>query len=222
MTKPVLAARGLSRRINGRAILTDVSVDIYAGERVAVVGPSGSGKTTLLALLAGLVPPTTGDVIRDIPASAPDPPRRSDVAIVLQGYGLIGLLTAAENVEIALRASGRRPAEAMEVAADILGQLGLGRFAMHLVDELSGGQRQRVAVARALALAPWVLLADEPTAEQDADNEELLLERLLPPPAADGRAVVVATHDPDVAARCDRTIELTDGRLATPVSRVTP
>ncbi len=214
MTGPLLSARQLVRTIDGREVLSDVALDIYPAERVALVGPSGSGKTTLLTLLAGLIRPTTGEVRRgELPAG----PLTQRIAIVLQGYGLVGTLTAAENVEVALRAGGCRPADAMCTAARTLGLVGLDAFTDHLVYELSGGQRQRVAVARALAVQPAVLLADEPTAEQDAEHEELVLHHLLALAAA-GAAVVIATHDAEVAKRCDRVIRLADGRVVPDVA----
>ncbi|MGH8833448.1 MAG: ABC transporter ATP-binding protein [Actinomycetes bacterium] len=209
MTEPLLTAHQVGHTVRGRTILTDVSLDVRPGERVALTGPSGSGKTTLLTILAGLIAPTTGTVLlAGRPVTAPA--SRGRITLVLQGYGLIGLLTAAENVEVALRASGHRPADAMRIAARTLESLGMDPFADHLVDRLSGGQQQRVAVARGLALRPVILLADEPTAEQDAEHEEVVLRQVLN--AEDAAAVVIATHDPDVAKRCDRVLTLTDGR----------
>src|SRR5262245_5314864 len=209
MTEPLLTAQQVGHRVRGRTILTDISLDVRPGERIALTGPSGSGKTTLLTILAGLIAPTTGQVRLD-GRSVTDPAVRGRISLVLQGSGLIGLLTAAENVEVALRASGHRPADAIRIAAGTLESLGLGPFTDHLVGRLSGGQQQRVAVARGLALRPAVLLADEPTAEQDAEHEEVVLRQVLN--VEDGAAVVIATHDPDVAKRCDRVLTLTDGR----------
>jgi putative ABC transport system ATP-binding protein len=182
------------------AILEGISLSVESNERVAVVGPSGSGKTTLLTILAGLIPPTHGTVAAE-----------GRVAFVLQGYGLVTLLTAAENVEIALRALGWDGTSARERAAAALELLGLTDHAAHLVDELSGGQQQRTAVARALALEPKIVLADEPTAEQDPVSRELVLDQLFG--AADaGAALVIATHDPEVASRCDRVLQIHEGR----------
>ena len=200
----------VSFRVGGRLILDDVSVEVRAGERVAVVGPSGSGKTTLLTLLAGVDRPDAGRVLLDgAPLLRPTP----RVALVLQGYGLLTLLTAAENVQVALRAAGRRPADALLLAARALDALALDDRADHLVEELSGGQQQRVAVARALAVAPRVLLADEPTAEQDVEHRDLVVEALLNVTTA-GAALVLATHDPAIAERCDRIVEIHHGRLS--------
>jgi putative ABC transport system ATP-binding protein len=202
-----LEARGLCYAIGGRTILDDVSLTVGAGERVAIMGPSGSGKTSLLALLAGLAQPTAGQVLRGgAPIRFGQVP--AGVATVLQGHGLVALLTAAENIEVALFAVGVSGEEAGSLAASALGGLGLADHANQLADELSGGQQQRVAVARALAIGPDLLIADEPTAEQDRASRELVLTRMLAVAAAGG-SVVLATHDPDVAGRCDRVLDLT-------------
>jgi putative ABC transport system ATP-binding protein len=201
----ILEARGLRFERGGRVILEQVDVDLGPGECLAVVGPSGSGKTSLLALLAGLAEPTAGTVAVD--GRPVTEISHADLAVVLQGYGLVSLLTAAENVEAALWAAGRDPAQATESAADALGALGLGGHEEQLIEELSGGQQQRVAVARALALRPQLLIADEPTAEQDKASRQLVLDRLFEVRHRDG-SLVLATHDPEVAERCDYVVEL--------------
>ena len=202
----LLQADGLRFERGGRVIFEGISLSVQPGDRLAVTGPSGSGKTSLLSVLAGLAPPAAGTVRRDgAPVVAGTLP--AGTAAVLQGYGLVSLLTAAENVEILLRAGGMPAREAMAAARTALAGLGLGDFADHLVQELSGGQQQRVAVARALAARPQLLIADEPTAEQDAVTRELVLAQLLGV-AADGGALVLATHDPEVVARCDHVVRL--------------
>jgi putative ABC transport system ATP-binding protein len=202
----LLRAEGLRFERGGRVLFEDVSLAVRPGDRVAVTGPSGSGKTSLLSVLAGIVAPAAGTVLRDgEPVIAGTLPART--AAVLQGYGLVSLLTAAENVEIVLRAGGMPATEAMAAASAALAELGLHEFEDHLVQELSGGQQQRVAVARALAARPELLIADEPTAEQDPATRELVVARLLAV-AADGGALVLATHDPDVAGRCDHALSL--------------
>jgi ABC-type lipoprotein export system ATPase subunit len=190
----------------GRTILDRVGVTVGPGERVAVVGPSGAGKSTLLAALAGLEPPDAGTVHF---GQSPVVPRR--FGIVLQGYGLLALLTAAENVELALQARRVPRAEVRRASAAALAAVGLAARADHLVEELSGGEQQRVAVARAIVTGPAVVLADEPTAELDAESRATVLDVLL---AADSpRTLVIATHDPEVARRCDRTVSLRGGRV---------
>jgi putative ABC transport system ATP-binding protein len=205
-----LEARGLVYMRDGQQILSRVSVSVHPGERLAVTGPSGSGKTSLLTLLAGLDTPSSGEVYIDgIRLTGVAGPGQG-VALVLQGYGLVSLLTAAENIEVALRAAGRAPSEAAAAAREALGQVGLAAHADHLVEELSGGQQQRTAVARALALRPRLLIADEPTAELDPTSRAITLTRLFEV-ATGGGALVLATHDPEVAARCDRTLDLRPG-----------
>ena len=203
---PLLEADGLRVERGGRTLFDGIGLIVEPGERIAVTGPSGSGKTSLLAVLAGLVAPEAGQVRR---AGKPVPPGQlpGSTAAVLQGYGLVSLLTAAENIEITLRAAGRPAREAMATAADALAALGLGEHADHLIQELSGGQQQRVAVARALATRPELLIADEPTAEQDAVTRELVLARMFAV-TTDGGSIVLATHDPEVSARCDRVLSL--------------
>ena len=202
----LLQADGLRFERGGRVIFDGVSLSVGPGDRVAVTGPSGSGKTSLLSVLAGLAAPAAGTVRRDgeLVTTGTLPAR---TAAVLQGYGLVSLLTAAENVQIILRAAGMPAGQAITIASTALAELGLGDYGDHLVQELSGGQQQRVAVARALAVHPDLLIADEPTAEQDAVTRELVLARLLGV-AADGGALVLATHDPEVVARCDYAISL--------------
>jgi putative ABC transport system ATP-binding protein len=203
----MLQARGLSYQRGGQQILAGVDVAITAGQSLAVTGPSGSGKTTLLAILAGLSAPTEGTVFIDgEPLTRFAGPARG-VSLVLQGYGLVSLLTAAENIEVALRSAGRPARTARTVALAALEQLGLAAHADQLVHELSGGQQQRTAVARALALEPRLLIADEPTAELDPAARILALARMFEV-AESGGALVLATHDPEVAERCDQVLDL--------------
>jgi ABC-type lipoprotein export system ATPase subunit len=199
-----LVADGIGCVRGGRTIIDDYSISVGPGELVAVTGPSGSGKSTLLMLLSGLEPPDRGTVTFD---SAPVR-IGVDVALVLQSYGLLSLLTAAENIEVVLQARGVSPEEVRARAADALAALGLTDHAGRLVDELSGGQQQRVAIARALAVEPAVVLADEPTAELDPDNQAVVM-AALHGARRRGAIVIIATHDPDIAAQCTRTEQLT-------------
>jgi putative ABC transport system ATP-binding protein len=201
----ILEARGLRFERGGRVILADVDVTVGPGESVAIVGPSGSGKTSLLALLSGLAEPAAGTV--QVDGRRVETVDHRDLAVVLQGYGLVSLLTAAENVEAALRAAGQPPEQVGEAAVAALESVGLAGHEDQLIEELSGGQQQRVAVARALALRPQILIADEPTAEQDQASRRLVLDRLFEVPHRDG-SLVLATHDPEVAERCDHVVEL--------------
>jgi ABC-type lipoprotein export system ATPase subunit len=194
----------------GNTILDGVSVAVNAGEVLAVAGPSGSGKSSLLALLAGLERPDGGTVQWD-GARLEGVPER--FGVVLQGFGLVGLLTAAENVEAALQARGVAPEDVRHRAAAALAEVGLDHVSDHLIEELSGGQQQRVAIARALVTEPDVLIADEITAELDAATKDSVV-RLLLDRARAGAAVVLATHDGELIARCDRQLHLHEGRLA--------
>ncbi len=213
-TAAELSASGVGYVRAGRAVLTDVTLTAYAGSAVAVTGPSGSGKSSLLALLAGLERPTSGRVELDgVPLRPGDSVQRQRYGLILQGYGLVSVLTAAENVELVLQARALPVAEVVEQARAALDGVGMGEAADHLVEELSGGQQQRVAVARALVVEPEVILADEPTAELDAGNRQLILGLLLDQ-ARLGRIVVLASHDREVADACDREFRLVDGRLA--------
>jgi putative ABC transport system ATP-binding protein len=206
----MLKARGLRYERDGQLILAGIDVAVEAGESLAVTGPSGSGKTSLLAILAGLTTPNAGEVQINGRLLSGFAGPELGVSVVLQGYGLVSLLTAAENIEVALRAAGRPPAAAQTAARAALAQLGLGAHADQLVEELSGGQQQRTAVARALALEPSVLIADEPTAELDPAARALALARIFEIPA-NGGTLVLATHDREVAERCDRILDLRSG-----------
>jgi putative ABC transport system ATP-binding protein len=203
----MLKARGLGYERDGRAILAGIDVTVEPGESLAVTGPSGSGKTSLLAILSGLARPTAGEVHFDGAAVAGQTGPPPGVSVVLQGYGLVSLLTAAENIEVVLRANGRAPAVAARAAREVLARLGLEAHAGQLVEELSGGQQQRTAVARALALEPRLLIADEPTAELDPAARARALAQMFAVTTGGG-GLVLATHDPEVAARCDRTLSL--------------
>jgi ABC-type lipoprotein export system ATPase subunit len=207
---PTLVADRVGYRRAGRAVLDDVSVSAYPHEVLAITGPSGSGKSSLLALLAGLEPPDSGTVTRTGAQLAGTVPQ--GYGLVLQGYGLVSVLSAAENVEIVLQGQGLDRNDILDRAEDMLAVLGLDEVADHLVEQLSGGQQQRVAIARALVIEPAVLLADELTAELDHASRQRVLDRVFGL-ADTGSTVVICTHDPEVAARCHRQIELTNGRL---------
>jgi ABC-type lipoprotein export system ATPase subunit len=203
----LIQADQVSYARGGRQILDRISITVPAGQVVAVMGPSGSGKSSLLALLAGLERVDSGRVVVT--------PADARMGLVLQGYGLVSLLTAAENVEITLQALlVRGEIERSEIvprAQRALASVGLSDVSDHLVEELSGGQQQRVAIARALAIDPQVLLADELTAELDHDSKQRVLGLVLQL-AHQGTAVLLATHDPDVAAHCQAVLHLSDGR----------
>ncbi|GAA0452152.1 ABC transporter ATP-binding protein [Paractinoplanes deccanensis] len=192
-------------------VLRGVSVEARPGEILAVTGTSGAGKTTLLSAMAGLLTPVTGRVLVDGEKLVDrDHAVRLGVVLIPQDNGLAAILTAAENISVAVVATGGTPAEARRRTAEALEPLGLSGQANQLIEELSGGQQQRTAIARGLALRGNVLLADEITSELDAANRQRVLE-LLKAEAARGVAVVFATHDPEAAAACTRELHLTDG-----------
>ena len=200
-------------RRGGRTLLDGACLSVAAGETVAILGPSGSGKSSLLAVLGGLESPDQGRVELDGQLlQGDDVKTRRRLGLVLQGYGLVSLLTAAENVEIALQARGITGRRARDLAAAALDELRVGDVGEKLLEKLSGGQQQRVAIARALVTSPDVVLADEPTAELDQDAQEVVIRRLQEA-AARGATVVIATHDPQIAERCQRELRLHDGTL---------
>jgi putative ABC transport system ATP-binding protein len=221
MTDRALRATGIGVSGPGGPLLADVSLMATPGSILAVTGSSGSGKTTLLSVLGGLLRPDQGEVTYDggaVGTRTGEP--RPGTAFVLQTYGLVPSLTAGENVAIALRARRVSAPDAATGAAESLERVGVGDLAERLVTELSGGQLQRVAVARALAVEPDVLLADEPTSELDEHNRDLIVAELRSE-ADRGAVVVLATHDPEVAELCDEEIHLVDGRPAvSPVATV--
>jgi putative ABC transport system ATP-binding protein len=212
----LLQVRGAEVRAGGRRVLGGVDLDAPAGALTAVTGPSGAGKSTLLAVASGLLRPDGGAAsLAGEPVAGVhlDPGRQSlarRIGVVLQGYGLVPVLTAAENVELPLQLRGIPPAEVRDRAHAVLEVLGLAGAGDRLVEELSGGQQQRVAVARALAPRPDVVVADEPTAELDQAWRGVVMD-LLRAAATGGAAVVLATHDEEVAALCDGGTHLVDG-----------
>jgi len=198
--------------------LDGVDLTIDSKDSLALLGRSGSGKTTLLHVLGGLVEPTAGTVewqgrpLAALDAAARGAVRAHGIAYVFQGGNLLPYFTAFENVAFAARVSGGDADPALAPGA-LLELVGLAAKVDHLPAELSGGEAQRVSIARALAQRPQLLLCDEPTGHLDSDTGERVLELLQALQQEFGFAVVVATHDADVAARLSRAIELHDGRV---------
>lgn len=199
--------------------LRGVSLTIERGEVLAVVGPSGSGKTTLLNCMIGLDQPSGGSISgfgTDVTSLSYEEGvawRREQVAVVFQAAGLLAHLSAAENIDIALRLRGVDRTDRRGRTDGALDAMGIAALADYRPAELSGGQRQRVSIARALAVRPALLVADEPSGQLDAVTTELVLEELLRPVAEHGMTLIMATHDPEVEARADRSLRLVDGRL---------
>jgi putative ABC transport system ATP-binding protein len=220
-TETLIAVRGLTLTVPSAAgavnILRGIDLDLVTGEAIGIVGPSGSGKTSLLMVLAGLERASAGTVQlagQELTRMNEDDLsrlRRSQIGIVFQAFHLIGSMTALENVAIPLELAGR--ADAMDAAEASLRAVGLGHRLTHLPSQLSGGEQQRVALARAFAARPRLLLADEPTGNLDRATGESVMDLLFGLREAYGTTLLLITHDPALAARCDRTIHIADGRI---------
>jgi putative ABC transport system ATP-binding protein len=222
MTVMLVSIRNLTLRLpsGGRllTVLDAVSLDVEAGETVAVAGPSGSGKSTLLGLIAGLDAPTSGTiVVADVDVTRLGEPalarfRRETLGYVFQSYHLIPTLTAVENVMVPLDLAGVSGAAAR--AAALLAGVGLAARGHHYPAQLSGGEQQRVALARAMALDPPLLLADEPTGNLDSTTGAAIVDLLFGLNRERGTTLLLVTHDAALAERADRVVSLCDGRVA--------
>jgi putative ABC transport system ATP-binding protein len=204
---------------NRLVVLDHLDLTLRPGDHLAVTGRSGAGKSTLLAVLGGLERPQTGQVVvggidlAELDGDALASYRRDLVGFVFQNYGLLGNLTALENIELAMTFTGLRGARRRARARSLLDAVGLGDRAGHRPNALSGGEAQRVAIARALANRPHLVLADEPTGNLDDDSSQLVLSLLEAVPAEFGCTLVVVTHNHAVAARAGRRCVLDRGRL---------
>jgi putative ABC transport system ATP-binding protein len=217
----MLVARELSKEYrsgeNTLAVLRDVSFSIPQGAFVAIVGPSGSGKTTLLGLMAGLDTPSHGKVLLDnADLTAMDEDQRArlrgeKVGFVFQSFQLISTLTAIENVQVPLELRGESGAG--DRARELLQRVGLADRLHHFPTQLSGGEQQRVAIARAFANAPRILFADEPTGNLDSDTGSHIVELLEALNRESKTTIILVTHDHALAARAQRIIRLSDGRV---------
>ena len=219
---PALATlRDVNLTLTSRAgpvkILRDITLDVKAGQSLAIVGPSGSGKTSLLMILAGLERATSGQVVvagadygqldEDERAAV----RAANIGIVFQAFHLVPSMTAEENVALPLEFAGR--ADAATVAAGLLADVGLANRVAHYPAELSGGEQQRVALARAVALRPRLLLADEPTGNLDTVTGKQVIDKLFDLQRRAKATLVLVTHDERLASLCERTIHMADGRI---------
>jgi putative ABC transport system ATP-binding protein len=223
VSAPLVSVRGVHRTYGrGRArvhALRDAHFDVAPGELVAVVGRSGSGKTTLLNVVGGLDRPDDGTVtVAGTEVTGLDDDglarlRRDVVAYVFQTFGLIPVLSAAENVGVPLRLQAQPAAERERRVALLLRLVGLEEHADQRPGELSGGQQQRVAIARALAGSPRLLLADEPTGQLDSETGLAVMALIRAVVESEGVTAIVATHDPVLIALADRALRIEDGRL---------
>lgn len=223
-TAPRLAGRGLVHRFGTTTALAGVDVDLADGESLAVMGPSGSGKSTLLHVLAGIIVPSGGTVtLRGEPVQALSEKKRSLLrrtryGFVFQFGQLLSELSALENVALPAMLTGASRSDAQAAAGQWLAALGLAGAEGRRPGELSGGQAQRVAVARALITRPEVVFADEPTGALDQQTGHDVMKVLVDSTRAVGASLVVVTHDADVAAWCDRRIDMRDGLVVPPGS----
>jgi putative ABC transport system ATP-binding protein len=224
-----IALEGVSRRYQAGGAdvwaVRDVSFTVEPGEFVAVIGRSGSGKTTLLNLIAGLERPSSGSIrldgedISTLPEKRLTELRRRRIGFVFQSFGLLPLLSALENVELALRIAGAGRRERGRRAHEVLEMMGLGRRLHHRPYELSGGEQQRVAIARAIANRPALILADEPTGELDSVTGLAIFRALGEIARSEGITILTSTHDRAVMELAGRVEELADGRLVPPEQR---
>ena len=223
LVREMVTARGVSRTFGSGhtavEALREVSFTVRRGHLVAVCGRSGSGKTTLLNIVGGLDTPTSGDLqvaghwVTAMPERDRLALRRSTVAFIFQSFGLIPVLTAAENVGVPLRIAGTPARAREERVAAMLAVVGLSGHAAHRPDELSGGQQQRIAIARALAGRPELLIADEPTSQLDLETGRQIMRLLLAAVRSEGITALVATHDEALIDLADEVLRLDDGRV---------
>ncbi|MGH3050398.1 MAG: ABC transporter ATP-binding protein [Gaiellaceae bacterium] len=226
MSDPIVVCDSLSKeyRTPGAVVraLQAVDVELPRGALAVVHGRSGSGKTTLLNMIGGLDRPTSGRVTVDgaelstLSTERLVRFRRDQIGFVFQGFGLIGILSAAENVELPLRLRKVEPGKRRRRVRELLELVGLADRASHRPQELSGGEQQRVAIVRALANDPKLLIADEPTGQLDSDNARRIMELIRTLVDERGVSAVVATHDPIFVDLADRVVELRDGRVLSP------
>ncbi len=221
---PVLHAQNLYRSFGSTTALNGVNLEISLGESLAIMGPSGSGKSTLLHALAGIELPDSGSLMLSLPGTQPvdlqqladkarTKLRRQSFGFVFQSGLLIPELTAEENVAMALMINGTPRSAAITQAGQALAALGLAGMEQRRIGQLSGGQMQRVAIARAQVTGAMVVFADEPTGALDSATGTEVLDTLLDCTVGQGKSLVMVTHDPSVAAKCDRVVKLHDGQL---------
>ncbi|MDQ3787751.1 MAG: ABC transporter ATP-binding protein [Actinomycetota bacterium] len=219
----LLSGRGLVKRYGSAYALAGVDIDIAAGEAIAIVGPSGSGKTSLLHVLAGILKADEGAItlggqrIDQLSETKRSELRRTEFGFVFQSGMLVAELTAEENVALPLLLGGRDRGMAISTARTWLDQLGLAGKEIRRPGELSGGEAQRVAIARALAHRPKVIFADEPTGALDTKTGHATISALVNAAQETGAAVVVVTHDREIAAMMPRTVAIRDGKIEQPV-----
>ena len=213
----MIQTEGITKSFGALQVLKGIDLTINKGEVVAIVGPSGAGKTTLLQIIGTLDAPDSGRLVingtetRRLGDKELAAFRNRNIGFVFQSYNLLPELTAAENVAMPLKIRREKASVAQKRAESLLNAMGLADRADHLPSQLSGGERQRVAIARAVSASPLCLLADEPTGNLDGETAEVVIDYLLKLSSSQGLALVIVTHDPDIAARCDRVVRLKNG-----------
>ncbi|MFD0556152.1 putative ABC transport system ATP-binding protein [Stackebrandtia endophytica] len=219
MTEEVLNGRGLVKNFSSTTALAGVDFSVNRGETVAIMGPSGSGKSTLLHCLAGIMRPDSGEVslmgqrIDSLSESQRSRLRRTRFGFLFQFGQLLPELSAEENVALPMLLDGTDKSGALQAARAWFGSLGLTGLEKRRPGELSGGQAQRVALARALVTGPIVLFADEPTGALDQASGAETMQTLIKATKGQGSSLILVTHDADIAAYCDRVVEVRDGKL---------
>ncbi|HEY5529392.1 MAG TPA: ABC transporter ATP-binding protein [Thermoleophilia bacterium] len=220
--KAIVSARDLAKRYqlgkeNYVDALRGASVEVGAGEMVAIMGPSGCGKSTMLHMMGCLDSADSGEIwlsgrrIDNLGARATTKVLREEIGFIFQGFNLVSSMTAIENVAIAAQYAGRSRREAQKAAKEALANVGLAERADHRPTELSGGQQQRVAIARALVNKPLVIMGDEPTGNLDSASSAEVIDMMREINLTTGTTFILVTHDPDVAEACDRVIHMRDG-----------
>ncbi len=216
---PLLEAKALTREFDDGQVqaLRGVDFSVREGEFIAVSGPSGCGKSTLLQMLGALDKPTSGTLLyrgRSV-ADLPDPAayRAREIGFIFQAFHLLPTFTAVENVQLPMFETDLSLSDRKERAIELLRLVGLEHRLNHFPSKLSGGERQRVAIARSLANSPSVLLADEPTGNLDSKNAHLVLDLIIRLQQEQGRTMVLVTHDPSIAGRASRTLQMMDGQI---------
>ena len=222
--KTIISAKGLSKRYalgkdNYVDALRGADLDVAAGDMVAIMGPSGCGKSTLLHVVGCLDSPDGGEVwldgerVDDLRSRGTTAILRNSIGFIFQGFNLIPTLSSLDNVALAAQYAGRSRREAQKLAMEALDMVGLADRAGHRPTELSGGQQQRVAIARALVNRPLVIMGDEPTGNLDSTSSAEIIAMMRDIKLETGATFVLVTHDPDVAAACDRVVYMKDGSV---------
>ena len=221
MKIPLLKAKNITKEVNSPegvlTIVSDINLAVHQGQAISIVGPSGSGKTSLLAILAGLDLPSKGQVwLADQEITSLDEDTRAQirgekVGFVFQSFHLLSRLSAVENVMLPLEIKGDR--QAKQKALKALSRVGLKKRASHLPNQLSGGEKQRVAIARAFVTRPTILFADEPTGNLDKVSTQSVGELLFSINQESDTTLILVTHDPVLAGRCELTYQLDEGRI---------